>query len=261
MRLSVKHRTQRRAAIIAITIVVVSANCFAQRKTQAQPAKSAAAQPVTELNKLRDDYVKTAKELKASLEKLLTLYEASEKKAEARYAQSQQLFKDGLISKNQLEDNELAITAEKNKVASVKQQIAQADVQIAQTMIEIQGDKQIAKMGRLPKGRLVQTASFIRFTGAGGWLISSAGKIQNYFLQKFSRPLPVAVFGQGAIHDRWRLDHRNAMDISLNPDGAEGQALMDFLRANGVPFSAFRGAIPGVATGPHIHIGLPSHRY
>lgn len=261
MSLSLKHRIQGKAAIIAITIFIVSANCFAQKKTPAQPAKSAAVQPVTELNKLRDEYVKTAKELKASLEKLLTLYEASEKKAEARYGQSKELFKDGLISKNQLEDNELAITAEKNKVASVKQQIAQADVQIAQTMIEVEGDKQIAKMGRLPKGRLVQTTSFIRFSGAGGWLISSAGKIQNYFLQKFSHPLPVAVFGQGAIHDRWRLDHRNAMDISLNPDGAEGQALMDFLRANGIPFSAFRGAIPGVATGPHIHIGQPSHRY
>jgi hypothetical protein len=31
----------------------------------------------------------------------------------------------------------------------------------------------------------------------------------------------IAVFGQGAIHNQWRLDHRNAMDISLNPDGAE----------------------------------------
>ena len=92
-------------------------------------------------------------------------------------------------------------------------------------------------------------------------MLSNAGKIQNFFLQKFSRPLPVAVFGQGAIHDRWRLDHRNAMDISLNPDGVEGQALIDFLCSNGIPFSAFRGAIPGVATGPHIHIGSPSHRY
>jgi hypothetical protein len=73
--------------------------------------------------------------------------------------------------------------------------------------------------------------------------------------------LPIAVFGQGAIHDRWRLDHRNAMDISLNPDGVEGKVLIDFLQRNGVPFSAFRGAIPGVATGPHIHIGRPSHRY
>jgi hypothetical protein len=51
------------------------------------------------------------------------------------------------------------------------------------------------------------------------------------------------------------------MDISLNPDGPEGKALLEFLRSNGIPFSAFRGAIPGVATGPHIHIGMPSHRY
>lgn len=247
--------------MVAMALLVACANCLAQKKPTARPRTNAQVKPATELNKLRDDYIKTTKEYEASLERLLALYEASLKKAEARHAQSEQLFKDGLISRAQLEDSESAITAEKNKVSGVKQQIAGADTTIAQTLIEIEGDKQIAKLGRLSKGRYVQTASFIRYTGAGGWLISSAGRIQNYFLQKFNRPLPVAVFGQGAIHDRWRLDHRNAMDISLNPDGAEGQALMDFLRSSGIPFSAFRGAIPGVATGPHIHIGMPSHRY
>ncbi len=247
--------------VVGLIIFGSETTAPAQRKRPTKQTQKAKQQPPTELNKLRDEYIKTAKEYKASLQKLLTLYEASQSKAEARYAQSQQLFKDGLISKNQLEENERAITAEKNKISGVKQQIATADTQIAQTLIEIEGDRQIAKLGRLPKGGFVQTTSFIRYTGAGGWLLSSAGRIQNYFLQKFNQPLPVAVFGQGAIHDRWRLDHRNAMDISLNPDGPEGQALMDFLRTNGIPFSAFRGAIPGVATGPHIHIGLPSHRY
>jgi hypothetical protein len=51
------------------------------------------------------------------------------------------------------------------------------------------------------------------------------------------------------------------MDVGLNPDSVEGQALMQFLRANGIPFSAFRVAILGSSTGPHIHIGMPSHRY
>jgi len=69
------------------------------------------------------------------------------------------------------------------------------------------------------------------------------------------------VFGQGSIHDRWRLDHHNSMDVSLHPDGPEGQALLGYLRANGIPFLAFRQAIPGTATGPHIHVGRPSHRY
>jgi hypothetical protein len=35
---------------------------------------------------------------------------------------------------------------------------------------------------------------------------------------------------------------------------------MDYLRTNGIPFLSFRSAIPGVATGAHIHIGYPSHR-
>jgi len=61
------------------------------KKTQKPKQK-----PPTELDKLRDEYIKTTKELKASLEKLLALYEASESKAEARYAQSQKLFKDGI---------------------------------------------------------------------------------------------------------------------------------------------------------------------
>ena len=107
----------------------------------------------------------------------------------------------------------------------------------------------------------MRTTSFIRYNGAGAWSLSQAGKIELFFQQTFKRPLPIAVFGQGAIHNQWRLDHHNAMDISVNPDGADGQTLINFLQRNGIPFSAFRTAIPGVATGPHIHIGMPSHRY
>jgi hypothetical protein len=107
----------------------------------------------------------------------------------------------------------------------------------------------------------VRTTSYIRFNGGGDWGLSDSWKIQRFFQDTFKKPLPIAVFGQGAIHDRWRLDHRNSIDVSVHPDGIEGQALMNFLRSNRVPFLAFRGAIPGTATGPHIHIGRPSHRY
>jgi hypothetical protein len=233
----------------------------AQKKRTAKPTPKAQAPPTDELTRLRDEYIKSTKEYKASLQKLLALYEASEHKAEQRLTQTKELYKDGLISRKQVEESEHAVAVEKEKVSGVEQQIATADTQIAETLLEIEGDKQIAKLGRVRKGSLVQTASFIRFNGGSGWSLANAGKIESFFLQKFNRPLPIAVFGQGAIHDRWRLDHHNAMDISLNPDGPEGQALMEYLRNNGIPFSAFRGAIPGVATGPHIHIGLPSHRY
>ena len=246
---------------VSAFLVSETSAAAAQRKRPAKPTPKATAEPADELSKLRDSYIKTTKEYKASLQKLLALYEASEHKAEQRLAQSKDLYEDGLLSKKQVEESERALTVEKGRVSGVEQQIASADTQIAETLIEIEGDKQIAKIGRIAKGRLVQTSSFIRFNGASGFVLSNAGKIQKFFSDKFSRPLPIAVFGQGAIHDRWRLDHHNAMDISLNPDGPEGQALMEFLRTNGIPFSAFRGAIPGVATGPHIHIGMPSHRY
>ena len=228
----------------------------AQKKTQ---PKKAAPAPISEMEQLRKQYVETTKEYKASLERLKSLYQNSVRKAQDRRDKSKALFKDGLISKLQVDEAEAALAAEQLKVSGVEQQLKNADTQIAQTLLEVDSEKQIARMK--PKGGFIKTTSFIRYAGAGGWVLSQASKIESFFQQTFKRPLPIAVFGQGAIHDRWRLDHRNAMDISLNPNGAEGQALMDFLQRNGVPFSAFRGAIPGVATGPHIHIGRPSHRY
>ena len=247
--------------VCGLALLQFQSPALAQRKRPAKTPPKTQQQPANELDKLRDSYIKATRDYKDSLRKLLALYEAAEHKAEQRLAQSQELYKVGLLSQKELGESEHALAVEKQKVSGVEQQIVTADTQIAQTLVEIEGDKEIAKLGRVPKGSLVRTASFIRFNGAGGFLLSNAGRIQNFFQQKFSRPLPIAVFGQGAIHDRWRLDHHNAMDISLNPDGLEGQALMEFLRSNGIPFSAFRGAIPGVATGPHIHIGMPSHRY
>ena len=242
-------------------ILVVSGAGYAQKKKTAARTKPQAAPTETELSRLRDEYIKATKEYKASLQKLLALYQGSAKKAADRHEQMQKLFSQGLISKHELEMAESAIAEANLKVTGVEQQINGADTQIANALIEIEGEKQLAKLGPPRRGGLVTTTSFMRFTGAGHWVLAQANSIESFFQQTFKRPLPIAVFGQGAIHNQWRLDHRNAMDISLPPDTPEGQALIKYLQSNGIPFSAFRGAIPGVATGPHIHIGLPSHRY
>lgn len=250
-----------RAVITFLALLVFDPGAYAQKKKPAAKPKTPPAQSGTELSKLRDEYIKATKEYKASLERLLALYQASARKAELRAAQTRKLLADGLVSQREVEQSDKALADANLKVTGAQQQIAGADTQIAQILLEIEGEKQIAKLGPVPKGGLLRTTSFIRYNGTGSWLLSQAGKIESFFQQTFKRPLPIAVFGQGAIHNQWRLDHHNAMDISLNPDGAEGQALMSFLQSNGIPFSAFRGAIPGVATGPHIHIGMPSHRY
>lgn len=233
-----------------------SVHAAKKKKKSAKPSKPA----VTEISKLRDEFIRLTKEYKSSLEKLTVTYEKEVERAQERAKQAQQLFNEGLISKRQLDDSEAAVTTATEKLNKTQSDIASADSQIANTLVEAQVEAQIAKAG-LRKGAFVSTTAYIRYAGVGNWLLPEAWKVQQFFQNTFNRPLPVAVFGQGAIHDRWRLDHRNAMDVSLHPDGVEGQALMNFLRNNGIPFLAFRSAIPGTATGPHIHIGRPSHRY
>lgn len=247
------------SASLIICLVVVGS--FAGSVTaSAQRKKPNQTKPINELARLQEEFIKAAKEYKANLTKLIATYERDVTKAQQHLVQSQALFEQGLISKNQLAEAESALAAAKDKVAETSRLMTNADTQIAHTLLEAQAEAQIAKTP-LRKGSLVRTTSYIRYSGSGGWLLSEAWKVQRFFLDSFKKQLPVGVFGQGAIHDRWRLDHRNSMDVSLHPDGPEGQALMNFLRANGIPFLAFRAAIPGTATGPHIHIGRPSHRY
>lgn len=236
--------------------------CFdvsAQRRTKKKPAP--APKPQTELSKLRDEYVRLTNEYKSSLGKLLPFYENDVKRAEEKLEQAKKLLAEGLIARTQVEENEHALALAKEKVNETNRQMTNAETQIASVLVETAADEEIAKNLRLAKQSLIRTSSFTRFTGAGGWSIGEAYKIQRFFSDTFNKQLPIAVFGQGAIHDRWRLDHHNAMDIQLHPDGVEGRALLNFLQKNGIPYSAFRSAIPGTATGPHIHIGRPSHRY
>ena len=94
----------------------------------------------------------------------------------------------------------------------------------------------------------------------GKWSLAEATKVEKFFMSKFKRPLPLTAFGQSDLHTRWGLDHRNGMDVGLHPDSAEGRALIEFLRGESIPYLVFRGPVPGVATGPHIHIGNRSSR-
>ena len=247
-------------ALLLYLVAGLPETALGQKKSSATKPRPKPTKPVDELTKLREEFVKAANEYKASLEKLRASYEKGVVRAEEELVKSNTLYAGGLISKNQLEAEQQAVVKAKGQVEVVNQRLANADTQIAHTLLEAEAEKKMAKI-RIPRGGLVQTATMIRFNGAGAWAIGDAWKVQRFFQDSFRKPLPVSVFGQGAIHDRWRLDHRNSMDISLHPDGPEGQALIGFLRMNGIPFLAFRGAIPGTATGAHIHIGRPSHRY
>jgi hypothetical protein len=249
-------------ALMCLLLLTLSQPARAQKKRtgptrQPQTEQAKAAE---QLNRTREDFIKASKEYKASLEKLLVLYEGNAARAAGRLVQAKELQVAGLISKREIEESERQLTDAQTKVEGVRQQIANADTQIADTLVEAQAAEQMAKAPPIPVGKLLSTTTYIRYNAPGNWYLSEAWKVQRFFLEKFKRQLPISAFGQSAVHDRWGLDHRNAMDVPINPDGPEGQALMLFLRGSGIPFSAFRTAIPGAATGPHIHVGRPSHK-
>jgi hypothetical protein len=235
-----------------------------QRPPKPKPkvdVRSELAKSAKELARLQAEFIEATREYKANLDKLRASYEKNVSKAEAEFSKSKDLFAAGLISRKDLESSERAVAEAKDKVAEVDRNNAVADTQIADTLLEAEAEAKLRTSKPIPKGGQVSTAAMIRYNGGGAWVLSDAWKVQRFFQQAFKKPLPISVFGQGAIHVRWRLDHNNSMDVSLHPDGAEGQAVLSFLRSNGIPFLAFRQAIPGTATGPHIHIGRPSHRY
>jgi len=66
--------------------------------------------------------------------------------------------------------------------------------------------------------------------------------------------------GQNAVHNRFGLVHINALDASVPPNSDKGRQLIQFLRANGIPFISISGRKRGVSTGPHVHIGFASPR-
>ena len=253
-------------AIVVLLLLTGSHPVLAQKKkaqTKAKPADIAAERErsAKELAKLQAEFIQATKDYKVSLDKLRATYEKDVVRAETKLTQVKELFAGGLVSKVELEKSERAVAEAKDQVAEVNRRSATADTQIADTLLEAEAEQKLAKSKPLARGAFVSTAAMIRFNGGGAWVLSDAWKVQRFFQDAFKKPLPVSVFGQGSIHDRWRLDHRNSIDVSLHPDGAEGQAVLGFLRSNGIPFLAFRQAIPGTATGPHIHIGRPSHRY
>lgn len=115
--------------------------------------------------------------------------------------------------------------------------------------------KSTIKPAARPRGPVV------RFTGTGSWSLAEADVVAEFFENRFGRPLPVSAWGQTALHDRLRLDHRNAFDVAVHPDSPEGRALMAFLRDQGIPFVAVRARMRGASTGAHIHVGPESGKF
>jgi hypothetical protein len=94
-----------------------------------------------------------------------------------------------------------------------------------------------------------------RFDGDGMFTALTFTKVETAFTDRFGKPLPVSAMGDTAVHRALGFDHRGRVDVAVNPDQPEGVWLREYLTANKIPFFAFRQAVPGKATGAHIHLG------
>ncbi len=111
-----------------------------------------------------------------------------------------------------------------------------------------------------PGGLAGLSSVMIRYDGNGSFKIDDLTTISDQFERRFHRPLPVSALGETMVHRAMGLDHRNRVDISINPETDEGLWLRSLLERLRIPYLAFRSSFPGAATAPHIHIGPGSTR-
>ena len=240
------------AVVLVFVLLAASGDSLAQGKKKKTSGK---AEPTLadRVKKAKAEVAAAANDYKASLEKLLVLQENDVTAASEIVEKRKELLTLAIISKKELEASEQALSAAQDKVANTKRQMAESDTLIADATAE-------AELAKLGPGAYQATGAMIRFNGTMRWVLTDAAKVQSFFALRFNHALPISAFGQTAVHDHMGFDHHNSMDVAVSPDSAEGQVLMTYLRGAGIPFIAFRYAVPGSATGAHIHIGYPSHR-
>lgn len=254
----------RRLILLFLLLFLAAPGGWAQRKP-AKPKFDAQknAQEQKELaqkaNSSREDLIAATKKYKDSLDGLATALKERVRLETQALEKKQKLIEQGLMVKRELAPHEQELERLNGQIEDTNKRITQADQFIVEVMTLEQLAKNPPKAYQAP-GMYYDNTRYIRYTGLGAWSLRSYGEVEGFFQAKFSHALPISAFGQSETHNRLGFDHSNSFDVALHPDTQEAQVLMGYLRSRGIPFTAFRGAIPGNATGAHIHIGNPSHR-
>jgi hypothetical protein len=225
-------------------------------------AESAPAAP-SPLQELRSDVARSrAEQLRAtqaykeSLERLLALRDAELQRALAHLERTRDLLARGMVARGDVDVAERQVSEARARLDQTWNEAFVAASLIAKTLAY----QEVASAPPLPPGQERATEALIRYRGRRPWALALTNGLRDFFSRAFGRPLPVSAYGQTAVHDKLGFDHRNAVDLALHPDSAEGRAVMDWLRKSGLSFIAFRAAVAGAATGAHIHVGEPSQR-
>lgn len=253
-----RRRTALQGAGLLFSVAIYLVDCpaaHAQEKRKVSSVRRAAASD-SELTQARADLIQKIRETRAGAEKLLALHESDRARMAELYEQRREQYYAGLISRNEVLQTEHALAAAMLRVDEDKRWLAETDMALTEYTMR----DELLRLPGIALGGYRETGTLVRFNGAAPWSLLDSAKVENFFARAFGRALPISAFGQTSTHDRLRFDHRNAIDVALHPDSKEGQSLIGYLRQSGIPFIAFRNAVPGAATGAHIHIGKPSLR-
>jgi hypothetical protein len=170
----------------------------------------------------------------------------------ALVAERQTLLEMGIISKSEMNSVNVELQTRQRVLDLVRDRIRMIATQRQMALEEQNVERALEAAG--------SHKAMLKFDGNGHFSLGDLPAIAVAFEQKFHYALPVTAHGQTAVHQALGLDHRGKIDVGLNPDLPEGVWLRSFLEDRQIPFIAFRTAIPGAATAPHIHIGTGSSR-
>jgi hypothetical protein len=213
------------------------------------------AQAPNRLEKTASDVIAATLNYRAALERVLAIYERDLARRAEMAELRQDLFEREVLSKREFEEGQRAQAEAQKNVDETRAAITGADRMLSEARMA----EALARLAPLPRGSYEETPGLVRFNGMAAWSLAvDTPRLQEFFLARFGRALPISAFGQTALHDRMGFDHRNALDLAVHPDSSEGRALMSHLRALGIPFIAAWRPIPGSTSGAHIHVGQPS---
>ena len=243
-------------ALLVVTLAIVTA-----AQVQAQARRSTAPEAArgnTRLEKAAADVIAATQSYRAALEKVLAIHERELARRNELAELRQDLYERGVLSRREFEEGQRAQLEAQKSVEDTRRAMSDAD----RMMSEARTAESLARLAPLARGGYEEMPGLVRYNGTAAWsLTGDLPRLQQFFLARFGRPLPISALGQTALHDRMGFDHRNALDVAVHPDSPEGRALMEHLRLAGIPFIAAWGAIPGSTSGAHIHVGQPSPRF
>lgn len=234
-----------------------AAQASRKSKSTIKPSTAATASQ-TEVQTRRKALIERMKASRQKLNESLPQYETKLAHQTAEFERKQKLYDQDLVSQADLDNCERDLTKLKLETERIRNRIADGDLAISLAVGN--ASRETVSFKNLVPGTYGKRKGLISYNGTGSWSIADISKVAKFYRARFGRQLPITAMGQSSTHDRMGLDHRDAVDVGVSPASVEGRSLMAYLRKARIPFLAFRGKVPGMATGPHIHIGPPSAR-